>query len=183
MSNYPYIIACLPDLQLDFKSGDFNFAALVGEIKTLCGEKDRRLIDWLVYGLEDAKATEPFYKAAAKSPSRFIRSYFAFDRTLREEKVSFLEGKGPATDCDEMEGVRPLFKEKNLIEREKKLDTVRWQKACDLVLGDIFDIDIILSFLSRAAIVARWSRLDPQEGERLFRNLVDEVRGTFKMKN
>ena len=43
-----------------------------------------------------------------------------------------------------------------------------------------FDIDILLSFITKLKITDRWSKLDPESGRELFRRLVGEVRGTFK---
>lgn len=164
MRNYEYIIASLPDLVLDFKSRDFDFHALVEEVKSLCSEKDCHLVDTLSTGLADSE----------KSSSRFLTEYFGFDRRFKEAKVAFLEGK-PYDKSFE-----PVFSEKNLIEREKMIDSLYWRKISEPVLFDIFTFDIILSILAKARIVARWSALDQSAGETLFRELVQEVRGTFK---
>ena len=45
---------------------------------------------------------------------------------------------------------------------------------------DILTIDTVLSLLVRLHIAARWNRLDPETGARLFKHLVNEVRGTFQ---
>ena len=41
-------------------------------------------------------------------------------------------------------------------------------------------MNAILAFLVKAHIVHRWARLDRQAGEAMFRQLLGEVRGTFK---
>lgn len=181
MDNYPYIIAGLPELLLDYKSGEFDFTALAEEVSELCSEKDRQLIRWLVFGLDANNLSDLFYSRISKSGSRFLREYFAFDRRVREEKVAFLEGNLQETDDEEMIELRKIFGEKNLIEREKLLDARMWDKASDIVQGELFSIDIILSFLAKAGTVARWSRLDPHAGGEMFKSLIDEVRGTFKL--
>lgn len=181
MDNYPYIIAGLPELLLDFKSGEFDSEALVNEVSDLCSEKDRQLIRWLVFGQNPDNLSDLFYNRVAKSGNRFLREYFAFDKTVREEKVAFLEGTPTVeTEREDVLEVRKAFTEPNLIEREKLLDSLMWQKATDIVAGDLFSIDIILSFLAKAGIAARWSRLDPHAGGELFKTLIKEVRGTFK---
>lgn len=174
MSNYPYIIAGLPDIALNFKSGTFDFTALAEEIKSYCSEKDSRLIDWFVLGTSGESLPMYFYRAVEKTGSRFLSEYFAFDRKLREAKVAFIRKE----ECDPE--FAAIFREKDLIEREKAVDALLWQKADETVTFDIFNMDIILSFLAKARIVERWSRLDQQAGEELFRRLVQEVRGTFK---
>ena len=164
MRNYEYIIASLPDLVLDFKAREFDYPSLVKEVKSLCSEKDCGLIDILSSGPADD----------GKCPGRFLTEYFGFDREFREAKVAFLEGR----PYDK--SFAPVFSEKNLIEREKKIDALYWQKISESVTFDVFTFDIILSILAKAKIVARWSALDQTAGEPLFRELVQEVRGTFK---
>lgn len=181
MDNYPYIIAGLPELLLNYKAGEFDFDSLVEEVSGLCSQKDRQLIRWLVFGLTPENLSDLFYNRIAKSGSRFLREYFAFDKTVREEKVVFLEGSAAAeTESEDVLKVRQIFAEPNLIEREKHLDALMWQKASDIVTGDLFSIDVILSFLAKAGTVARWSRLDPRAGGEMFKSLIQEVRGTFK---
>lgn len=164
MRNYEYIIASLPDLVLDFKAREFDYPSLVEEVKSLCSEKDCGLIDIFSDGPADD----------GKCPGRFMTEYFKFDREFREAKVAFLEGR-PYDNS-----FAPVFSEKNLIEREKKIDALYWQKISEPVTFDVFTFDLILSILAKAKIVARWSALDQTAGETLFRELVQEVRGTFK---
>lgn len=174
MRNYQYITASLPDVVLDYKSGGFDYSNLESQIKELCSEKDSRLIDWLSEGHNPDVLSDHFYNAVEKTGSRFLTEYFRFDKRMREAKVAFLEGKPYAPEFDK------AFKESNLIEREKKLDSMLWEKADEIVTFDVFTFDMILSFLAKAKIVERWSRLDQKLGEEFFKNLVQEVRGTFK---
>lgn len=174
MRNYQYITASLPDIALDYKSGGFDYAALESQVKELCSRRDCRLIDWLSAGNNPDMLSNHFYNAVERTGNRFLTEYFRFDRELREAKVAFLEGRPYPTEFGK------AFKETNLIEREKKLDALLWQKADETVTFDIFTFDIILSFLAKARIVERWSRLDQKLGEEFFKSLVQDVRGTFK---
>lgn len=181
MANYPYIIAGLPDFHSDFRPQQFDYDSLVTFIREQCPAKDGALIDILERGFAESGADDSLYDEAAASGNRFIRNYFAFDHNVRTAKVSFLEGTpydGP--DFEGQEELASIFDVKNIIERERKLDAFYWEKSEDMVLGDLFDIDIVLSFLVRANIVRRWNRLDPAAGAELFERLVQEVRGTFK---
>jgi len=69
---------------------------------------------------------------------------------------------------------------KDPVEREQKTDMLRWEKATELTTFHYFDIDVILAFLLKASLVARWAKLDKETGTRLFRELVEEVKGTYK---
>ena len=67
--------------------------------------------------------------------------------------------------------------ETNLVEKERKIDLIRWNEAVELATFDYFDIDAILSYLVRVNIVARWTRLDPAQGRAMFERLVAELDG------
>lgn len=181
MANYQYIIAGLPDISMNCDAAGFDYEETRDFIKSQCSAKDCGYIDFLDSGLEGAEDAMAFYGSAARSGSSFLRDFFAFDRKVREAKVAYLEGTGlDGFEFEEMEDLKDVFSTKDLLEREKQLDRLYWQKADDLVLFDIFDIDVILCFLAKAKIVRRWNRLDPATGSEFFRQLVQEVRGTFK---
>lgn len=56
--------------------------------------------------------------------------------------------------------IAAVNEEANLVEKERKIDRIRWREAEELAAFDYFDIDAILSYLVRVNLVARWSRLD-----------------------
>ena len=180
MSNYPYIIAGFPDLLLDFERHPVAVDATVAEVKGQLSEKDARPVDWMEFGFEGTHLTPHFYRGIARTRCRFLIDWFDFDRKLRLAKVAHLEGKPVEEEFPELDKALILFRIGDLFEREKLLDRLSWNKAAELVDFDIFTIDTILSLIARLHIVARWNRLDPETGARLFRQLVDEVRGTFR---
>ena len=142
-----------------------------------------------------------YYTVCEAAESRFLREWSAFDRNLRniaaavsaraagravEETVvgggevveqlqrssaaDFgLRGELPYVDAV----IAAVNEEANLVEKEHKLDLVRWREALELAVFDYFDIDALLSYLVRVNIVARWSRLDPARGRELFARLVE----------
>jgi len=180
MANYQYIIAGLPDLMMDGDAAGFNYEETRDFIKSQCSDRDCSYIDWLDAGFEEANLGHLFYSAVGKSGCKFLRNWFAFDRKVREAKVAFLEGaKRDGEGFAESEALEAVFATKNILEREKQLDRLYWQKSDELVLHELFSIDVILAFLTKARIVRRWNRLDPVAGAEFFKQLVQEVRGTF----
>lgn len=179
MKNYEYIVASLPELTRDFGEHEMDFKRLAISLKEQCPERDARLVEWLIRGLDGRHCSRLFYKKAEGSGNRFIRDFFAFDKQLREAKVAFLEGGGRMQGESAASGFEKVFTTSNLIEREMKIDSLLWDKADELTLFNLFDIDTVLAFLVKAHIVCRWSALDTATGKELFSKLVDEVRGTF----
>lgn len=180
MANYPYIIASFPDLLLDFERHPLDEAAVIAEVKGQLSDSDCKLVDWLEYGLDGSHLTPHFYRNIRQTGNRYLNGWFGFDRKLRLAKVAFLEGKPVQEEFPELDKAEIIFKSADLYQREKLLDRLCWNKASELVDFDIFTLDTILSLLTRLHIAARWNRLDPDTGARLFKQLVGEVRGTFK---
>lgn len=195
MNNYHYIVAGLPVLSHDWNPGEHTPESIWAEILEQCSEKDRKTIGMLEKGFVDENLTEDFYRQALASRNRFVRDYFRFDLNVRNAKVRYLNealGRDPKKDVivlteddsqDEFEEVSKLdavLHGKDILERERGIDDLMWDKIDEMTTYDYFDIEAILGFLAKLHIVERWYILDEKTGREMFRKLVDEVRGTFK---
>ena len=157
MDNYVYIVAGLPELTSGFENTGFDYAE--------------------------------FYDKAAKSKNRFIREYFDFDGRLRNMKVNYLAkrlGKKaedytlelPEADFEEGKQIEEILADADFVEREQKMDELKWEKASDIARMDYFNMNAILAFLVKAKTVQRWAELDASKGQEMFKKLVQEIRGT-----
>lgn len=152
-----------------------------------------------------------YYAACEASRSRFLREWSRFDRTLRNVVAAVsaraagravedsLVGGGDVVDQLQrssaadfgLRGELPYIDaviaavndEANLVEKERKLDLIRWTEASELATFDYFDIDAILSYLVRVNIVARWTRLDAARGREMFDRLMAELDGRKLIEN
>ncbi|MDE6623386.1 MAG: DUF2764 domain-containing protein [Alistipes sp.] len=153
----------------------------------------------------EAELFEAYYDTCRREGSRFLRAWSEFDRTLRNvtaavtaraagrpiEEVTVGEGdiveqlrRSSAADFG-LRGELPWIDaviaavndEANLVEKERKIDRIRWDEAVELSVFDYFDIDAILSYLVRIDIVARWTRLDAARGREMFARLMAELDG------
>ncbi len=195
MNNYHYIVAGLPVISPDWKPGDKKPDDIRQEILECCSSKDKELISLLESGFIQENMTEEFYRKAVTHKNRFIREYFRFDLNVRNAKVRYLNsalGRNPdkdVVDLNEKDNA-PAFEEsgkldailqgKDILERERAIDGIMWNKIDEITVFDYFDIEAILAFLAKLHIVERWYTLDEKTGREMFRKLVDEVRGTFK---
>ena len=146
-----------------------------------------------------------YYEACAASKCRFLREWSEFDRTLRNVTAAavaraagrqidgVIVGGGDAADqlrrssasdfglrgeLSYMDAVMAAVgDETNMVEKEHKLDLVRWEQAVELASFDYFNIDAVLSYLVRLNIVARWSLLDPKRGREMFGRMMAELDG------
>jgi hypothetical protein len=207
MSNFEYIIASLPYLTADFKyTEQAGFNSVISDIKRDLDERDDALLDLLLKGFDDKALNADFYAGVLRHRNRFLREYFRFDLNIRNEKVRYLNkqlgreadqdvltGEDPdAPDADidgfrfnggefeEQLKVQSVFAGDDLVEREKGLDDLLWNKIDELATFHYFDIEAVLAYVAKLHIVNRWLALDEDAGRELFRRLVKEVRGTYK---
>lgn len=146
-----------------------------------------------------------YYDACRRSRSRFLRAWSEFDRTLRNVMAA-LAARAASRSVEEvvvgggdvaeqlqrssaadfgLRGELPFIDsviaamndEANLMEKERKIDLVRWEEASELATFDYFNINAILSYLVRINIVARWARLDAARGREMFDRLLAELDG------
>ena len=148
---------------------------------------------------------DAYYATCSRAKSRFLREWSEFDRTLRNvtaavtaraagrpvEEVTVgggdvaellerssaadfgLRGELPYIDAV----IAAVNDEANLVEKEHKIDLIRWNEATELATFDYFDINTILSYLARVNIVARWTQLDAVRGREMFDRLMAELDG------
>ena len=193
MNNYEYIIASLPDITTGWKFGEKTPEDYIEEIVSLCSEKDRETIAYLMDGYNDEKLDATFYAAALSHKDAFIREFFRFDLNVRNAKVKYLnKALGRPADKDvvivpentgefeEAAALEVVLNLGDILSRERGIDDLMWEKIDNLTTFNYFDIDAILGFITKMNIVARWFRLDEQTGREMFQKLVNEVRGTFK---
>jgi len=191
MNNYEYIIASLPVITTDVKASEnLDPDGLKEWILSQCSDSDKRLVNLLYEGFDEGKLDKEFYEKALSSDNRFIKEYFSFDLAVRNAKVAYLNkalGRPAGTDIfmdspaiEDSQKIDTVLAQEDILGREKGLDDLMWDRINLLNTFDYFDIDAILGFLSKMHIVERWLRLDEVQGREMFRNLVSEVRGTFK---
>ena len=208
MSNFEYIVASLPFLTTDYKYEEgHNWDGVIEEIKENLSEKDTEVLDVLLDGFKEGNLNPDFYARVLSHPVKFIRDYFRYDLNLRNAKVSYInnalgreagldimDGKGGETDEGlDIDGYRFTggeFREKDkvetalalssLLDREQALDDVTWEVIDTLGTFHYFDITAVLCYVAKLHIVDRWLELDEERGREKFRQLVKEVRGTFK---
>ena len=148
---------------------------------------------------------EAYYNECATSSNRFVREWSSFDRNLRNigaairarsvgraiEEVTVGRGDvveqlerssaadfGLRGELSYIDGViATINDEENLLEKERKMDAIRWNESGELVTFDYFNVNAILSYLTKVNIVARWMRLDKSQGRAMFQTLISELDG------
>ncbi len=150
-----------------------------------------------------------FYDVVTTSRNMFIRKWFTFDRDLRNiqaaivarntgvEKENILIGAnelvksliknqsadfGLRTEVDYMDTLMHIIDTADMLERERRLDMLRWSMAESLAEKSNFNIDYILSFLQKADIADRWIKLDKQTGMEMFKSILNDIQAKFDVR-
>ena len=203
MNNYVYIIAGLPDFTPDWRQGEKSLDEYFDQVRELLSAKDNEVVDFIMRGFDKDQIGLDFYKEALAYRLGFIREFFQFDLNVRNQKVRYLNqalGRAPEKDVLSMrdpeaedtglEPEEPEFKEaaalqsilegNDILSRERGIDDLYWDKIDELTLFDYLNFDKILGVIAKMMIIRRWLILDEETGRAMFKQLVDEVRGTFK---
>ena len=194
MNNYEYIIASLPVLQAGYR-GPLDADSIVEEIHELLSESDAAALQLVLDGWKSDSLSEEFYANAAKSRNAFIQGYFLYDRQLRNAKVTWLnktlgrpEGQDiiPAPGADSAEEdfedqarAAEVLAGTDILERERGMDSLLWERIDGLTIMHVFDLDVILGFAAKLQIVDRWLKLDENTGRELFARLVSDMKSQY----
>lgn len=147
-----------------------------------------------------------YYAYAMKSKNPFIASWFEFNLNINNILAAFAARKykmnvaevivgdtdvcemlrtsnardfGLSETLDYFEPLQRLVETDDLVEREKKVDQLKWKWLEDASFFHYFTIERLFVFLLQLEMIERWVLLDKEKGSELFRqmiqNLKDEV--------
>ena len=146
---------------------------------------------------------EAYYSDLAESKVSFLKEWGAFDRNLRNIAAAIAAREAGRVVADVTVGdgeiveqlkrstaadfglrgelpyvdsvISAVSDEKNIVEKERKIDAIRWAEAEAMTSFDFFTINFILSYLVKVNIVARWTLLSPEVGREMLNRLIKEL--------
>ena len=144
-----------------------------------------------------------YYEYAMKCVNKFIASWFEFNLTINNILVAFTARKykwdiaqnivgdtevcealrtsgardfGLSGEVDCLEQLVKISEITELVEREKKLDSLRWDWMEEATFFNYFTIERIFAFLLQLEMIERWISLDKEKGNQLFRSIIDTLK-------
>ena len=146
-----------------------------------------------------------YYSCCEASKSRLLREWSKCDRTIRNIVAATLARKqgvaieavvvgedsvtesllrssaadfGLRAELPYVEAiVSAVADERNFIEKERKIDNIRWAELSELATFDYFDLNAVIAYLVKVNMVARWVMLDKEVGRQMFNRLIAELDG------
>lgn len=165
----------------------------------------------LVAGMSwENQLTQRYYDHLLSHSEGFLHDWVSFERDLRNILAALsarrfgysLEGQligdyplvdhlrsshardfGMAGEYPIIERLLQLEDEDNALEREMGIDRLRWQYIDELNTFNYFTVEVLLGYLLKLQIIARWSPLDNIQGRESFERLVHELEHSFEFPN
>ena len=151
--------------------------------------------------------TQLYYKYLSGLDNQYIRNWFEFEMNLTNiitaynckkhqltvenelignneitEKLikSNARDFGISVEFPKLESIINALEENNLVEREKKIDIIKWELLNDWTFFHYFTIEKIFSYTLQIEIIIRWLRLDKETGQELFNNLLSNLEKSYE---
>ena len=152
--------------------------------------------------LEDQLAAL-YYAYAMKCGNPFISSWFEFNLNINNILIAYTARKykwevsqyvvgntevcealrtsgardfGLTAEVDYLDQLSKISELTELVDREKKLDMLRWNWMEEKIFFNYFTIERIFVFLLQLEMIERWMALDKERGNQLFRSIIDELK-------
>jgi hypothetical protein len=156
----------------------------------------------------ETRLTNAYYQMLEQSSCAFVQRYAVFDKNIRNvfaalngrkfempfengliddnDSVELLRKNrsrdfGLSSEIDNLEELLALFEIDDLVERELKLDLLRWHFIDEAVFFNYFSIERVLAFLLKLMMVERWMVLNEEKGRILFAQLLRDVQKGFSI--
>ena len=200
---YEYLLAGLPELKAGSDS-PISLEKLNELLDEQLTESDKALLDLLRAPLEPETL-----EAGLHSRNRFVKAWFQFNQDLNNVLVAQIcrkhgfnpqqqiVGPGEVAEhlrthtsqkdfglnevMDDPQEVLGLISIEDLMAREKAMDALRFEWLQSRTEFDFFSAEMVFAYYLEALMLHRWSILTVEEGEKVFRQLVSEMKQGVKL--
>lgn len=144
-----------------------------------------------------------FYEYAMGSGNGFVRKWYEFNLDLNNVLAAITARKynldiqkvivgsnataqalrtsgardwGLSQELECFDDVMRLVDETDLSQRERKIDLIRWRWLEENTFFEYFTVERLFSYMVRLSMVQRWSTLDKEQGQQLFRKLIGDLK-------
>ena len=200
---YEYLLAGLPELKAGADS-PVSLEKLNELLDEQLKEKDKFLLDLLRAPIDEQTLEE-----GLKVKNRFIREWFEFNRDMNNVLVAQIcrkhgfDVKQQIVGDDELadqlrthttqkdfglnelpgdySAILALAQIEDLMAREKAMDAIRFEWLQERTEFDFFSLEMVFAYYLEVVMLHRWSLLTIEEGEKVFRELVKDMKKGIKL--
>ncbi len=87
---------------------------------------------------------------------------------------------GISNEFPKLEAILRAVEEDNILEKEKKIDLLKWELLDDWTFFHYFTIEKIFAYILKMEMIERWLRLDKKTGEELFNRLLTNLESSYE---
>lgn len=159
-------------------------------------------------GTLDRNTAEEYYNVRLNCRNRFVREWTGFNLAINNILTAMIcrtngwpvadniVGHNAVTEAimanqnvkdfglreefDNFGTLMQILDTENLMEREQKIDALKWQWLEDNTMFHYFSVERVLMQFLKAQMLNRWNILTPEEGERVFREIIDNLKKDVK---
>ena len=140
-----------------------------------------------------------YYEYAMKCKNDFLKAWFGFNLNINNiltavtcrkhgfDQRNFVLGNNEISQAirtsnardfglsgmiDYLDQVLHISEESDLLEREKKIDALKWNWLEENTFFNYFSIEKILAFVLKSEMIERWKPLSAEKGTLIFRELI-----------
>lgn len=144
-----------------------------------------------------------FYEYAMQVDNEFVSSWYRFNLDMNNIQTAITARKyeldmqkvivgqndtanalrtsgardwGLSQELDYFDDVVRLLEEDDLSQRERKADLLRWRWLEDNCFFHYFTVEKLFAYMVQLGMVERWTSLDRDEGQKLFRKLIGDLK-------
>lgn len=137
--------------------------------------KNSLLSKWFELNLNIGNLLSAIYaRKYSMDVSKIVVGNNEIARIIREN--SNLRDFGLSLELDYFDTIVRISEEADIYERERKLDKFRWDWLEENTVFDYFNIEYIFAYLCKLQILERWVSLNAEEGEKVFRDLINDLK-------
>ncbi|HOJ66090.1 MAG TPA: DUF2764 family protein [Paludibacteraceae bacterium] len=104
-------------------------------------------------------------------------NYVVGSNTIAQQlRTSNARDYGLTGTFEYLEQVLQIAEEPDLMEREKKIDLLKWQWMDEHTFFYYFSIEKILAYILKMQMIERWQPLTPEKGNVIFRELIEKMK-------
>lgn len=200
---YEYLLTGLPELKAG-SDAPISLEKLDELLDEQLSQSDKKLLDLLRVPIDEATLEE-----GLKAKNRFVQEWFAFNRDINNVMVAQIcrkhgfNAKQQIVGEDEVaeqlrthstqkdfglnelsgdyQAVLALAQIEDLMQREKAIDAIRFEWLQERTEFDFFSSEMVFAYYLEAVMLHRWSLLTVEEGEKVFRALVADLKKDIKL--
>ena len=151
--------------------------------------------------------TKMFYAYILQTKNTFLQQWFSFNRDIKNllagfncrkfevEPESQLVGDnfiteaiiksgsrdfGLETELEYLPELMSAIDKEGLLQREKAIDKMKWDKLEEITLFEYFSVDVVLAYVIKLDMVYRWMELDEETGRKMFEQLINDLKSSLE---